>query len=142
MGNVYQCCVRPVFLYCCETWELTVADEARLCRSEYRVIRMMCGVRQVDSIQTDVLGDKVGVVLKIENMIFKNRLPWYDHVMREDINSQICEVMEVEITGKKKKSQPRKSWGECVKKVLEPYGLIREMCTIKGNGESELEQNR
>ena len=83
----------------------------------------------------------MGVVLKIEDMIIKNRLRWYDHVMREDINSQICEVMEVEITGKKKKGRPRKSWGECVK-VLEPYGLIREMCTIEGNGESELEQNR
>ena len=29
-GKIYQCCVRPVLLYCCEMWELTVADEARL----------------------------------------------------------------------------------------------------------------
>ena len=29
-GKIYQCCVRPVWLYCCETWELTVANEARL----------------------------------------------------------------------------------------------------------------
>ena len=29
-GKIYQCCVRPILLYCCETWELTVADEARL----------------------------------------------------------------------------------------------------------------
>ena len=21
-GEIYQCCVRPVLLYCCETWEL------------------------------------------------------------------------------------------------------------------------
>ena len=26
-GNIYQCSVRPVLLYCCETWELTVAHE-------------------------------------------------------------------------------------------------------------------
>ena len=30
--KIYQCCVRPVSLYCCEIWELTVADEARLRR--------------------------------------------------------------------------------------------------------------
>ena len=36
-----------------------------------------------------------------------------------DINSQICEVMEVEITEKRKKGRPRKSWEECVKKDLE-----------------------
>ena len=28
-GKIYQCCVRPVLLYCCETWELTVEDEMR-----------------------------------------------------------------------------------------------------------------
>ena len=27
-GKIYQCCVRLVLLYCCETWGLTVADEA------------------------------------------------------------------------------------------------------------------
>ena len=48
------------------------------------------------------------------------------HVMRGDMKSQISEVMEVEITGKRKKSRPRKSWEECVKKDLERYGLRRE----------------
>ena len=45
---------------------------------------------------------------------------------RGDINSQICEVMEVEITGKRKKGPPKKSWEECEKKDLERYGLRRE----------------
>ena len=34
--------------------------------------------------------------------------------------------MEPEVTGKRKKSRPRKSWEECVKKNLEGYGLRRE----------------
>ena len=42
-GKIYQCCVRPVLLYCCKTWELTVADEAGLREVERRMIRMMCG---------------------------------------------------------------------------------------------------
>ena len=46
-GKIYHCCVRPVFLYCCETWEVTVAYEARLHRVEHQMIRMMCGVRLV-----------------------------------------------------------------------------------------------
>ena len=44
--KIYQCCVRPVLLYCCETWEFTVADEVRLRGVERRVIRMMYGVRK------------------------------------------------------------------------------------------------
>ena len=34
--------------------------------------------------------------------------------------------MELEITGKRKKGRPRKSWEEFVKKNLEQYGLRRE----------------
>ena len=29
-GKIYQCCVRQILLHCCDTWELAVADEARL----------------------------------------------------------------------------------------------------------------
>ena len=113
-GKIYQCCVRPVLLNCCETW-----DEARLRGVERRMIRIMCGVRLVDKVSTDVLRDRVSVVVKIEGMIIQSRLRWYGHVMRGDINSQIREVMEVEITGKRKKGRQRKSWEECVKKGLE-----------------------
>ena len=108
-GKIYQCCVRPVLLYC-ETWELTVAGEVWLRGVEPRMIRMMCGVRLVDRVSTDVLRDRVGVVVKIEDMIIQSRLRWYGHVMRGDTNSQIREVMEVEMIGKKKKGRPRKSW--------------------------------
>ena len=38
-GKIYQCCVRPVLLYCCETRELSVADEVTLCMVECHMIR-------------------------------------------------------------------------------------------------------
>ena len=123
-GKIYQFCVRPVLLYFRETWELTVADEARLRGLECRMIRM-CGVRLVDRVSTDVLRDRVGIVVKTDDMIIQSRLRWCGHVIRGDINSQIHEVMEVEITGKRKKGRPRKSCEECIKKDLERYGLRR-----------------
>ena len=63
-------------------WELTVADEARLHVVERCMIKMMCGVRLVDRVLTDVLPDRVGLVVKIEYMIIQNRLPWYGHAWR------------------------------------------------------------
>ena len=54
-GKIYQCCVRPVLLYCCEMWKFTVADDASLRGVECHFIRMMCGVRLVDRVSTDVL---------------------------------------------------------------------------------------
>ena len=74
----------------------------------------------------NVLRDKVGVAVTIEDFIIQRRLRWYGHVICRDISSQIREVMEHEIPGKRKKGRPRKSWEECIKKDLEQYGLRRE----------------
>ena len=49
-GKIYQCCVRPVLLSCCEMWELTVVEEMRLHGVERHMIRMLCGVRLVDRV--------------------------------------------------------------------------------------------
>ena len=87
---------------------------------------MVCGARLIDRTSTDVLRDRVGLVVKTEDLIIQSRLRWYGHAMRGDINSQIREVMEVEITGERKRGLPRKSWEECVKKDFERYGLKRE----------------
>ena len=51
------------------------------------MIRMMCGIRMVDRVLTDVLSDRVGVVVKMEDMIIQSCLHWCGHVMRGDINS-------------------------------------------------------
>ena len=45
-------------------------DEARLCGMDRYMIRMMCGVRLVDRVLTDVFW--VGVVVKIEDMIIQS----------------------------------------------------------------------
>ena len=66
-AKIYQFCVRPVLLYCCKTWELTVADEGRAREVECRMISMICGVRLVDRVSTDVLRDRLGVAVKTED---------------------------------------------------------------------------
>ena len=119
-GKIYQCCVRTVLLYYCET----VADKMRFHGVECCMIRKICGVRLDDRVSTDVLRDRVGVVVKIEVMIIQSRLRWYGHVMHGDINSQIREFMKVEKL--RKNYRPRKSWKEYVKKDLERYALRRE----------------
>ena len=66
------------------------------------MIWMMCEVKLIDSVSTDVLRDRVGVVMKIEDMISQSRLWGFGHVMRGDVNTQIREVMELGIAEKRK----------------------------------------
>ena len=58
----------------CETCELTVLDEAKLYEVGYCMIRMMCGMLLVDRVPNDVPRDRVGVVLKIKDMIMQIHL--------------------------------------------------------------------
>ena len=51
-GKIYQCYVRPVLLYRCETWEPTVADKVRLLGVKPQ-ISMTCGVRFVNRVLTE-----------------------------------------------------------------------------------------
>ena len=64
-GKFYQCCVRLVLLYYCETFELTVLDEVRLHGVERRMIRMMFWVRLVDRVSTDVLRGRWKVLQRL-----------------------------------------------------------------------------
>ena len=66
------------------------------------MIWMMCEVKLIDSVSTDVLRDRVGVVMKIEDMIIQTRLWGFGYVMRGDVNTQIREVMELGIAEKRK----------------------------------------
>ena len=81
------------------------------------MIRIMCAVRLVGRVSTDVLWDRLGVVVMIEN-INQSCLRRYGHFIRQDI--------QFEVTGKRQKGRPRKSWEECIKKDLERYGLRRD----------------
>ena len=77
-GKIYQCFVTPILFYCCET-----CGWCEVAWVERRLIRMMCRVRLVDGAATDVLHVRVGIVVKIKDMIVQSRLRWYGHVCVE-----------------------------------------------------------
>ena len=77
--KIYLCCIRTVLLNCCKTQELSIANEARLRGMQFRMIRMMCEVRLDERVSTDVLRDRVGVVVKIEDNPKPSVVVWSWH---------------------------------------------------------------
>lgn len=75
-----------------------------------RFMVRMCGVRLVNGDSSAVLREKVGVAVKIKNMLVHSHLRWYSHVTHQDTNLQILEVKELEIYEKRKKRRPTKFW--------------------------------
>lgn len=47
----------------------------------------MCGVSLIDRVSSSVLREKVGVDVKMEDILVHGRLQWYGHVIRQDTNS-------------------------------------------------------
>ena len=110
---------KQVLLYCCETWELTVADEARRGCMRWSAVGSGCvGWDWSIGCRLDVLQDRVGVVVKIKDII-QSCLRWYGHVIRQDINYQIREIVGLAITGKWEGSTK-----EIVGRVREGFGTI------------------
>ena len=72
-SKIYQCCVRPVILYCGDTWGLvTYYCKLVEARVECCAIRM-CGLRLVYRVLRDVLRDKTGVVVMTEDKLIHSR---------------------------------------------------------------------
>ena len=59
------------------------------------MIRLICGVRLVNGDSSDVLRERVGVAVKIKDILIHSYLRWYGHVTHQDTNPQIIEVMEL-----------------------------------------------
>ena len=84
-----------------------VADELKVCEVELGMIRAMCGVKLVGRVSSDVLVEREDFVVKIKDILVHS---W-------DIDSLICEVMELETEEKRKKECIRKSWEGCIKMI-------------------------
>ena len=77
---------------------------------EGRLIRVICGVRLVDRISSAVTRERVDVFVQVKDIGEHRSLRWYGYLIYPDTDSQILEVMELEIGEKRKEGPPEKSW--------------------------------
>lgn len=77
---------------------------------EGRLIRIICGVRLVDRISSAFFRERVVVFVQVKDIGEHSNLRWYGYIIYPDTDSQILEVMELEIGKKRKEGPPEKSW--------------------------------
>ena len=124
-GRVYKSCVRSCMVYGSEMWSIKVEHEAKLERTEMRMIRWMCGVSLRERKTSAELRERIGVEA-IGVLVRRNRLRWFGHVERkvEDDWVKRCTVMEVE--GTRPRGRPKKTWMEVVADDMRRMGLTPE----------------
>ena len=94
-------------IYGSETWPLKVEDITRISKVDKVMIRWMCNVSLKDDRSSDELRDKLGIP-DITEVLCKNRLRWFGHVMRMDAGDPARACKHVEVEGKQKQGGPKK----------------------------------
>ena len=125
-GKVYCCCVRSAILYGSETWCLKENEKAILRRTERAMVRAMCGQKVVDRKTTEEQMDMLGLKETIDRLATANGVRWYGHVLRRDDDSVLRVALNLEVTGKRKRGRPKKTWKKQVEEETEKIGLKKE----------------
>ena len=84
-----------------------------LSRADKMMIRWMCNVSLKDGRSSDEIRDKLGIP-DITEVLRKNRLRWFRHVMKIDVGNPANACRHVVIEGKREQGRPRKPWFQLV----------------------------
>ena len=125
-GKVYRYCVRSAILYESETWCLKENVKAILRRTERAMVRVMCGQKVASRKTSEEQMDMLGLKETIDQLATANGVRWCEHVLRRDDDSVLRVALNLEVSGKRKRGRPRKTWKKQVEEETEKIGLKKE----------------
>ena len=68
----------------------------------------------------------LGLKETIDRLATANGVRWYGHVLRRDDDSVLRVALNLEVTGKRKRGRPKKTWKKQVEEEREKVGLKKE----------------
>ena len=74
------------------------------------MVRAMCDHKVVDRKTTEGQTDMLGLKETIDRLATANEIGWYGHVLRRNDDSVLRVAMNLEVSGKRKRGQPKKTW--------------------------------
>ena len=69
---------------------------------------------------------RLGLRETIDRLATANGVRWYGHVLRRDDDSVLRVALDLEVSGKKKRGRPNKTWKKQVEEETEKIGLKKE----------------
>ena len=106
---IHQTILRPILIFGSECWTLTKMLEQQITTADMKVIRMIQGVTRWDRKRNEDIY-KQSNMLSIVQVIDKNKLRWFGHVMRRAEESTLRVVMKLKIKGKTPRGRQRLRW--------------------------------
>ena len=104
--KIYITVIRPVLMYGSEVWALRRKEEAKLERTEMRMLRWIMGISLLERLENDEIRRMAGVV-KITEVIREARLRWFGHVLRMDGGEGVRRAWEEPVRGRRSRGRQR-----------------------------------
>ena len=124
-GKVFRACIQSCLTYACETWPMKVESEQRMNTTEMRMIRRMCRVSLRDKCSNEDLRQRMGIE-PASSVMRRSRLRWYGHVYRMKQDECVKRVLNFEVTGRRPRGRPKKTWDETLSTDRRLLGLKPE----------------
>ena len=86
----------------------------------------MCGQKVLERKTTEEQMDKLGLKETIDRLAAANGIRCNEHVPRRDDNSILRVAPNLEVSGKRKRGRPKKTWKKQVEEETEKIGLKKE----------------
>ena len=119
--KLYTTVVRPVILYGAECWATGVKEENILKKTEMRMLRRIKGVTVKDKMKSEDIRKELGVG-SIKSKARESRLRWFGHVHRKEQESNLRQVMDIEIPGRR----PSGRWRDLVNRDMWQLRVVPE----------------
>ena len=123
--KLYTTVVRPVNLYEAECWPTRVEEENILEKTEMRMLRRIKGVTVKDKMKSEDIRKELGVG-SIKSKAKESRLRWFGHVHRREHESNLRQVMTMEILGRRPRGRPRGRCRDLVNRVMRELWVVPE----------------
>ena len=83
--TIYLTILKPILLYGSEVWSLKAKTESKLQAAEMRALRAIKGITRRDRVRNTTIRSELKVTSLLEE-IERNKLRWYGHVMRMEMD--------------------------------------------------------
>ena len=116
--RIYKTVVRPILMYGCEAWTLTLKEEDRLLVAERKILRKIFGpIQRSDGSWRVRKNAEIEELLAAPNIVGEtksHRLRWLGHLERMGGNRAVKRAYEGSVTGRRPVGRPRYRWRDMV----------------------------
>ena len=121
-GKMYKSVVRTTILYGMETVTVTERQMGKMEVAELKMVRSALGVTRKDNIRNEYVRGTAKIA-KLGDKLRNARQRWYEHVERREEDYMGKRMMEMTVTGRRKRGRPRRRWMDLVREDIKMLGV-------------------